>query len=642
MKSHILLVVLCLLSFSVWSEENNIAKLYIDDGLLSYCQDPGKVESAIKLYVMDLSTNEIRQHFLPGSICAPANSKEKSSFISVRFPLAYSESKGIFRIIFPDLLSDAMGRISFRIWSAEKIFDLQTQQTIKGFVNEDQTMRYKGYWHGQPILFMNSVPFSRASITNATNHLWYEIDCEYILARIPLQTSKQEEWIPSNFPKLYRWVIYSIMDRDFAVAEDMQHNDFIPLTAIQTKGKKIRCTNGNIISSEDADWLIWGVDHQNKPKELRVFRSNKIIRLKMKDCLNLPEFILSNEDSGYILVSYDDSLKSSDAKDTLNNICNYLKGNNLLEKYFQRPIVKQTNRTDEYLCSPVLSKRGWFDPLPPEELERRKREFQASQPLTELFSAVELKTLFTELDYSKITDPLKLARTYDWFGKYSEALATLEKADGAEAKFELGRFLKHGRPGVQADKRKANKLFSEIVSSIKTKDSASSPEDYCLAGRASNEYIPGNWNETVHWKKLAADFFQKAMGQEYRPAYYYSQYYLRHSSDKNSQELLKALPSNNLEINAFIGALAGMNQGSKESRNRDKNLAAIKAGIQAHNNVSQCALGMLYLHSETDPNAFLRHNRQKAKFWLQRAAERGDIDALQTLQSDSRLRNLKK
>ena len=334
MRSHILLVVLCFLSLPVWSEENNIAKLYIDDGLLSYCQDPGKVESAIKLYVMDLSTNEVRQHFLPGSICASANSKEKSSFISVRFPLAYFVSKGIFRIIFPDLLSDAKGRISFRIWSTEKIFDLQTQQTIKGFVNEDQTMRYRGYWHGQPILFMNSVPFSRASITNATNHLWYEIDREYILARIPLQTSKQEEWIPSNSPKLYRWVISSIMDSDFAVAEDMQHNNFIPLAAIQTKGKKIRCTNGDIISSEDADWLIWGVDHQNKPKELRVFRSNKIIRLKMKDCLNLPEFILSNEDSGYILVSYDDSLKSSNAEDTLNNICNYLKVNNLLKKIF--------------------------------------------------------------------------------------------------------------------------------------------------------------------------------------------------------------------------------------------------------------------------------------------------------------------
>ena len=470
MKKHILLVVLYFFSLPLWSAENNIAKFYIDDGLLSYCHDPGTVESAIKLYVMDLSTNDVRQHFLPGSICVPANSKGKSSFLSVRFPLAYSESKGIFRIIFPDLLSDAMGRISFRIWSAEKIFDLQTQQTIKGFVNEDQSMRYKGYWHGQSILFMNSVPFSIASITNATNHLWYEIDHEHILARIPLQTSKQEEWSPSISPNLYRWVIYSIDYGNFTVAEDMQHNDFIPLTAIQPKGRKIRCTNGNIISSEEADWLIWGVNHQNEAKELRIFRTNEIIRLEMKDCLDLPEIILSNEDSGYILISYDDSLKSSNAEDMLNNICNYLKENNLLKKYFRRPDVKQPNRTDEHLYSPVLSKRGWFDPLPPEELERRKREFQASQPLKELFSATELEALFAEPDYASITDPLKLARAYDWSGQYPEAVTALENADGIEAKFESGCFLKHGRPGVKADKKKANELFSEIASAIASGD----------------------------------------------------------------------------------------------------------------------------------------------------------------------------
>ena len=87
--------------------------------------------------------------------------------------------------------------------------------------------------------------------------------------------------------------------------------------------------------------------------------TNGIIRLEMKDCLVLPEIILSNEDSGYILISYDDSLKSSNVKGMLNNIYNYLKDNNLLKKYFRRPDVKQPNRTDEHLYSPVLSKRGW-------------------------------------------------------------------------------------------------------------------------------------------------------------------------------------------------------------------------------------------------------------------------------------------
>lgn len=288
------------------------------------------------------------------------------------------------------------------------------------------------------------------------------------------------------------------------------------------------------------------------------------------------------------------------------------------------------------------SQRGLLDPLPPEEMERRKREFLASQPLKELFSAAELEKLFTEPDYIKISDPLQLALAYDWAGKYQEAQIALEKATGLEAQFELGCFLKHGRPKIPADKTRANELFSKVVMLVEAKSDSPSGRECCLAGRACSEYIPENWDENVRWQKRAAGFFRKAIEKEYRPAYYYLQYYARHSSGNNPKELMKALPSDNPEVNAFIAALAGMNSHFKEYRNRDKNLAAIKEAIQAHNNVAQCALGMLYLVSDTDPNAFLLHNQQKAKFWLQRAADRGDMDAAQLLQSDSRLKNLKK
>ena len=292
--------------------------------------------------------------------------------------------------------------------------------------------------------------------------------------------------------------------------------------------------------------------------------------------------------------------------------------------------------------SPQILKHGSLDPLSPEEMERRKREFLASQPRNELFSENELKELFTEPDYTRITAPLQLARAYDWFGKYPEALAALKSAEGMAAKFELGYFLKHGRPGVSPDMEKANRLFAEIVSAIEKMGGSPSPEDYCLAGRASSEYTPENWDEKVRWKRRAASFFQKAISEGYRPAYFYSQYYLRHSSDNDPQRLLKVLPSDNLEINAFIGALAGLNSRFKSQRNRDKNLEAVKAAIYAHSNLAQAMLGMLYLHSKTDPNAFLRHNPRKAKFWLQRAADRGDTDALQILNSDSRLKDPKR
>ena len=178
---------------------------------------------------------------------------------------------------------------------------------------------------------------------------------------------------------------------------------------------------------------------------------------------------------------------------------------------------------------------------------------------------------------------------------------------------------------------KANRLFAEIVSAIENMGGLSSPEDYCLAGRACSEYTPENWDEKVRWKRRAASFFQKAISEGYRPAYFYSQYYLRHSSDNDPQKLLNVLPSDNLEINAYIGALAGLNSRFKAQRNRDKNLQAIKSAIYEHSNLAQAMLGMLYLHSKTDPNAFLRHDPQKARYWLQRAADRGNTDASDTL-----------
>jgi TPR repeat protein len=291
---------------------------------------------------------------------------------------------------------------------------------------------------------------------------------------------------------------------------------------------------------------------------------------------------------------------------------------------------------------PPTAKRGRLDSLPQEEVERRRRVLLASQPLKELFTSAELKELFTEPDYAKITNQLELSRAYDWFGKYPEALVALEKAPGMEAKFELGRFLKYGRPKIPGNKKSANKLFAEIVLNVEAQGKEATPEDICLAGRACYEYIPENYIEKKRWKKQGVTFFQNAIKQNYRPAYYYSQYYKRTASGKNPPEILRALPSDNVEINAVVGALPGIDRSLKMPRERDKNLAAVKVGVIAYNNVAQCLLGLLYLHPNTDPKAFLKHNPTKAKFWLQRAADRGNEDAIRALQNNPQLRKIKK
>ena len=623
-----------LFMLSVYSAETSVKKMYIDDGVLSFCCSPKASNAAVILYVMDVKTNNIDRHYLPGSIFVPAG-RRKYSADPVKFPLAWSVFNNKLQIIFPNLLSDAIGRISFRMWSAENIVDLPALKTVKGFIDERKIIRYNGYWHGESILFMNSAPFSTDSITNENNHVWYEIDHENLLARIPKQESLKDEWRLLKSPKHYKWLFYSFVTKQLSAVTDENHSDFTPFFAVNPNGKKILCNDGSSMTFKNADWVVWGVDQHNNPKILKIFFS-KEVRFELSDCPNIPRLVLLNNDSNYILLYYNEIFTASNISESMNHIIDYLRDKNLLKQYSSRPAENQSHKK-ENIFSEFPQQRGIFDHLPPEELERRKREFLASQPRKELFTENELKELFTEPDYTRITNPLQLARAYDWFGKYPEALATLKSAEGMAAKFELGRFLKHGRPGVSPDIGKANKIFAEIVFSIERMSRLPSPDDYCLAGRASSEYTPENWDEKVRWKRRAASFFQKAISEGYRPAYFYSQYYLRHSSDNDPQKLLKALPSDNLEINAFIGALAGLNPRFKTQRNRDKNLEAIKAAIHAHSNLAQGMLGMLYLHSETDPNAFLRYNPRKAEFWLRRAAERGGRDAFQSLEINSRL-----
>lgn len=335
MKYCLSISLLCgFLSF-VCCAGNSITKIYIDDGILSGCHAPDELDAAVKLYVIDLHSNEMRLHYLPGSISVSGNQQKKTE-PAVRFPLAWSCCGGVFRMIFPNLLSDAKGRISFRLWSAQNIFDLQTRQTMKGFINENRIMRYRGYWHGESILFMNSVPFAVNSITDESNHIWYDLDCRNVIARIPISEAQQTAWNPSVPPQFYKWLFYSVEKKEILSCEDTRNNDFIPLAAIRPRGKQFFMKGENIDKKsifpfpENADWLIWGVDQHDKPKLLTVFLSNGV-HLKMEDCPLLPELILFNADSGYILFSFDAVFHSSKAETSFHNLVEYLRNKNLLK-----------------------------------------------------------------------------------------------------------------------------------------------------------------------------------------------------------------------------------------------------------------------------------------------------------------------
>ena len=54
----------------------------------------------------------------------------------------------------------------------------------------------------------------------------------------------------------------------------------------------------------------------------------------------------------------------------------------------------------------------------------------------------------------------------------------------------------------------------------------------------------------------------------------------------------------------------------------------LKNAIRARNNQAQYVLGMLYLHGgSSHGHAYLSRDVDRARFWLTRAAERGDGEA---------------
>ncbi len=90
----------------------------------------------------------------------------------------------------------------------------------------------------------------------------------------------------------------------------------------------------------------------------------------------------------------------------------------------------------------------------------------------------------------------------------------------------------------------------------------------------------------------------------------------------------KSLPTDDVEVKAGIAWVTGYWQKYRlKSNNREQLLHDLKEAIRRHNTAAQCYLGMLYTLVPGELNTFLGHNPEKAKFWLQRAADRGDLYA---------------
>ena len=608
-----------------------VEKIYISDGILNYCLSPDAANSAVVLYSFDIRDRECKQYYLPITTVPEIYTNKQI----IRFPLAWYMNRKELFIVFHDLFSDATNRVTFLLFSTDKTRDFDFLSSFKNFEYQNNIMKYKGFYFGVGgrvyIHGMSSARFALNRLTNKSK-IWYDFAGKNIIARFPSLSDKQENWMPSENPAYYKWMLYAIEDDKIIVVQDDKLKDFTPLSSISVKGKKIYTDNGETINfPNDIDSIIWGIDNYSTPSIILLSQTDKI-KISKKDYPELPKLILANEDSDYVMFIFDRKIDSSNVQGSLQEIKDMLEKRSLLQQYPPRPKKKEVKPTENVIHTATPS---------PEEMERRKAEYLANQPKDNIFTDDEFKALFPDVEYGKIADLYERGMAYDWDEKFSDAMKCFEQDSSLKSKLMLAMYYKTGRPDIPKDSVKANAIFNEIIGDV-SNQSAPTPEMLCIAGRACMEFVSTEFYEIREFQNKANNFFKESIKQGYAAAAFYPQYYIRNNGKFQPRELLEIANKNNcLDTEVLAAGMALFrNPVFMNYRNKQENLLTIKKGIQAHIPLAEYILGELFYLDAANPDLALKPNRELALFWMKRAANHGEAEAIELLRQNPTLRSL--
>ena len=340
--------------------------------------------------------------------------------------------------------------------------------------------------------------------------------------------------------------------------------------------------------------------------------------------------ILANEDSDYVMFIFDRKIDSLNVQGSLQEIKDMLEKRSLLQQYPPRPKKKEVKPTENVIHTPTPS---------PEEMERRQAEYLANLPKDNIFTDDEFKALFPDVEYGKIADLYERGMAYDWDEKFSDAMKCFEQDSSLKSKLMLAMYYKTGRPDIPKDSVKANAIVNEIIGDV-SNQSAPTPEMLCIAGRACMEFVSTEFLETQEYQNKANNFFKESIEQGYAAAAFYPQYYVRHNDKFQPQELIEIANKNNcLDTEVLAAGMALFrNPVFMNYRNKQENLLTIKKGIQAHIPLAEYILGELFYLDAANPDLALKPNRELALFWMKRAANHGEAEAIELLRQNPTLR----
>ena len=261
-----------------------------------------------------------------------------------------------------------------------------------------------------------------------------------------------------------------------------------------------------------------------------------------------------------------------------------------------------------------------------EAMEKDKRRFLSVKTL---FTEEEIKKVFAEPNPADFKDSLSLARAYDFAGCFRKALETYRKCDSIQGRFELGRLLMAGRPGIAADPEEARRIFTEIEEDVSVMQEPS-PELLCLAGRACLEMCIERQPATEKLRRRGGSYLERALSGGFADArYYLARYGFRSFIDDDAREVERKAASQ--ELRTWIKLLCNPSIEGRFNDKEEERDFCRKAILEEHSVSALCWLGECHLGEVFDDEgrmhcfgeSVVEWDREKALFWISKAADRG-------------------
>lgn len=630
--------------YGISSNTYNI-KIEIRDGWIFHCAGFPEKNASLDLHVHDIPTNRGQFFKIRDSIYSKIIGNEHQEQLC-RFPIAWASGNHAFMFIRPDRMSDAIARVGFYMTAKAGVVDFLTKNHDNRKIASSSLRENFGDIHVDHLQFMSSVPF--CMLTNKTNHIWYCLSHNELLAMIPSSEESlkdmESRWGAMENPPYFKWKRYGIEDRSFqnngkwvtlmhGTLSDVgvQENDgWTPFFGEKTTGKSILLDGQAQTLPDGLEWLILFRNPEGKVFARGLFTDNhwEVFSWPFDEGVSCA---VVNHDSQYILLSSSLLVDSGDAGGSLQRLTERLKEMKLLKEYPPRELHEAVEAKVPVPPPPVVRRDGFLEKAG----EIASLLFEQMR-YVRLFTDDELKELLSDPDPSNFETPVELGMAYDWMGKFSEAKAELEKDQTLQGRFELGRFLVTGRPGMPADRPRGNSLLESVVNELEGRVNTLTASEGLLGARAclSMELeMAKEWQKCQRMSELCANFCEKAIGMGENAGHYYSGWIFwrlprPRGVRQDIERFWKAFPSDDPE--ACMQAILYCGTDGKYMDRRDivPHLKMLKNAICARNNRAQYVLGMLYLHGwPSMDHAYLVRDVERARFWITRAAERGDREA---------------